>query len=45
MNSVDMWGVQRLLDNPAANFIYIDGEVNRDSFVAAVKAGHVIASC
>ena len=45
MNSVDMWGVQRLLDNQAANFIYIDGDVNRDSFVAAVKAGHVIASC
>lgn len=45
MNSVDLWGVQRLLDNPAANFIYIQGTPSRDSFVAAIKAGHTIAAC
>ena len=44
MNSVDLFGAERLVDNMAQNFVYIDGEVTRDSVVAAIKAGHTIAA-
>ena len=46
MNSVDLFGPRRVLDNPAANFLYLQGaEPSRDSVVAAIKAGHTIAAC
>ena len=46
MNSVDLYGPRRALDNPATNFIYLKGEVPcRDSVVKAVRGGHTIASC
>ena len=46
MNSVDLYGPRRALDNPATNFIYLKGEVPcRESVVKAVRAGHTIASC
>jgi len=44
MNSVDLFGAQRLLDNPAVNFLYIEGEPCRESIVEAVKKGHCIAA-
>ena len=44
MNSVDLFGAQRLLDNPAVNFLYLDGEPSRESIVKAVKKGHCIAA-
>ncbi|MBR2405832.1 MAG: hypothetical protein IKB04_02110 [Clostridia bacterium] len=45
MNSVDLYGPRRILDNPAVNFIYLNGEVPcRDSVVKAIRAGHTIAS-
>ena len=40
--SVDMWGVARLKEYPAFNFIYLEGEPSRGEVVAAVKAGHVM---
>jgi len=46
MNSVDLYGPRRILDNPATNFIYLKGEKPcRDSVVRAIKAGHTIAAC
>ncbi|MBR5140161.1 MAG: hypothetical protein IKV16_03815 [Clostridia bacterium] len=45
MNSVDLFGVRRMLDNPAVNFIYLCGkEPSRESVVEAIKAGHTIAA-
>ena len=45
MVSVDLFGFRRLMDNPAANFIYLNGEQpSRDSVVKAIKAGHTIAA-
>ncbi len=44
MNSVDLFGVERLIHNLAQNFIYVDGELTRDSVVAAIRAGHNIAA-
>ena len=45
MNSVDLFGVRRMLDNPAVNFVYLSGEdPTRDSIVKAIKAGHTIAA-
>lgn len=43
VNSIDMWGVQRLEDYPAGNFVYTSGVPSRESVVNAVRAGHVIA--
>ena len=46
MNSVDFYGPRRILDNPAVNFLYLNGEdPSRDSVVQAIKAGHTIAAC
>ena len=46
MVSVDLFGFRRIIDNPAANFIYLNGETpSRDSVVKAVRSGHVIAAC
>jgi hypothetical protein len=42
MTSVDMWGTQRLQENPVFQFVYVDGEPTRASVVAAVKAGHLM---
>lgn len=45
MNSVDLFGAQRLLDNPAVNFLYTDvNPPDRAAVVRAVKAGHCIAA-
>ncbi len=44
MNSVDLFGVERLVHNLAQNFIYVEGELTRDSVVAAIRAGHNIAA-
>ena len=45
MNSVDLYGPRRALDNPAVNFIYLKGEVPcRDSVVKAIQNGHTIAA-
>lgn len=45
MNSVDLFGVRRMFDYPATNFIYLKGEKPcRDSVVKAIKDGHTIAS-
>ena len=46
MNSVDLFGMRRIFDNPAVNFIYLNGETPcRDSVVKAVRDGHTIAAC
>ncbi len=46
MNSVDLFGFRRILDNPATNFIYLKGEKPcRDSVVKAIRGGHTIAAC
>ena len=46
MDSVDLFGPRRVLDNPAVNFLYLgEEEPCRDSVVAAIKAGHTIAAC
>ena len=46
MDSVDLFGMRRIFDNPAVNFIYLNGETPcRDSVVKAVRAGHTIAAC
>lgn len=46
MNSVDLFGVRRALDNPAVNFIYLKGETPcRDSVNKAIRNGHTIAAC
>lgn len=45
MNSVDLFGARRMLDNPAVNFVYLGGEEpSRDSVVKAIKLGHTIAA-
>lgn len=45
-NSVDLYGPRRALDNPAVNFIYLNGETPcRDSVVKALKAHHTICAC
>ena len=45
MNSVDLFGARRMLDNPAVNFVYLGDEVaSRDSVVSAIKKGHTIAA-
>ena len=45
MNSVDLYGLRRMLDNPAVNFIYLEGKAPcRDSVVEAVKKRHTIAA-
>ena len=45
MNSVDLYGPRRILDNPAVNFIYLKGEEpSRDSVVKAIREGHTIAA-
>ncbi len=46
MNSVDLFGVRRIFDNPATNFIYLKGEKpNRDSVIKAIRGGHTMAAC
>jgi len=42
MASVDMWGTQRLQENPVFQFIYLAGEPSRAAVVAAIKAGHLL---
>ena len=45
MNSVDLFGFRRILDNPAVNFVYLNGEKPcRDSVVKAVRNHHTIAA-
>ena len=45
MNSVDLFGFRRIVDNPAVNFIYLQGEAPcRDSVVKAIRNHHTIAS-
>lgn len=45
MNSVDLFGMRRVFDNPAINFLYLKGETPcRDSVVKAVRNGHTIAA-
>ena len=45
MNSVDLFGPRRMLDNPAVNFLYLKGEEPcRESVVKAIRAGHTIAA-
>ena len=45
MNSVDLYGLRRILDNPAVNFVYLQGEKPcRDSVVKAIRAHHTIAA-
>ncbi len=45
-SSVDLYGPRRMLDYPATNFIYLQGEKPcRDNIVKALKAGHNIAAC
>lgn len=45
MNSVDLFGPRRALDNPAVNFLYLGGEVpSRESVLNAIRGGHTIAS-
>ena len=46
MNSVDLFGFRRILDNPAVNFLYLQGEKPcRDSVVKAIRNHHTIAAC
>lgn len=46
MNSVDLFGFQRILANPAVNFVYLKGEKPcRDSVVKAIRDHHTIAAC
>ena len=45
MNSVDLYGPRRAVDDPAINFIYLKGEKPcRDSVVKAIRNGHTIAA-
>ncbi len=43
MNSVDLFGFRRFMDNPAVNFLYLDGEPNRDAVVDCIKKRHVMS--
>ena len=46
MDSVDLFGPRRILDNPAVNFLYLKGaEPCRESVVKAIRDGHTIAAC
>ena len=46
MDSVDLFGFQRILANPAVNFVYLQGEKPcRDSVVKAIRNHHTIAAC
>ncbi len=42
MTSVDMWGVQRLQENPVFQFIYLDGAPTRENLVRAIRSGRVM---
>lgn len=45
INSVDLFGVRRILDDPAVNFIYLKGKTpTRDTVVEAIRAGYTIAA-
>ena len=45
MDSVDLFGFQRILANPAVNFVYLQGEKpSRDSVVKAIREHHTIAA-
>lgn len=45
MDSVDLFGFRRILDNPAVNFIYLQGEKPcRDSVVRSIRNHHTIAA-
>ena len=45
MVSVDLFGTRRMYDNPAVNFICLQGETPcRDSVVRAIKAHHTMAA-
>ena len=45
MVSVDLFGFQRLLDYPAVNFIYLNGEKPcRDAVTKAIRNGHTISA-
>ncbi|MBQ4110588.1 MAG: hypothetical protein IJC74_06860 [Clostridia bacterium] len=45
MNSVDLFGSRRIFDNPAVNFIYLDGNTPcRDNVVKAIRSGNTIAA-
>ncbi len=45
MNSVDLFGWRRMLQNPAMNFVYLQGEKPcRDSVVKAIRNHHTIAA-
>ena len=45
MDSVDLFGFQRILANPAVNFVYLQGEKpSRDSVVKAIRNHHTIAA-
>ncbi len=46
MVSVDLFGHRRFYDNPAVNFVYLQGKVPcRDSVCDAIRAGRTIAAC
>lgn len=45
MNSVDFYGPRRILDNPAVNFIYLEGKApSRETVVEAIRKGHTMAA-
>jgi hypothetical protein len=45
MVSVDLFGFQRMIDYPAVNFIYLNGETPcRDSVNQAIRDGHTISA-
>ena len=45
MVSVDLFGFQRIVDYPAVNFIYLNGEKPcRDSVAKAIRNGHTISA-
>jgi hypothetical protein len=45
MNSVDLYGPRRAVDDPAINFLYLKGAVPcRDSVVKAIRSGNIIAA-
>ena len=45
MVSVDLFGFQRIVDYPAVNFIYLNGEKPcRDSVTKAIRNGHTISA-
>lgn len=42
MTSVDMWGIQRLSENPVMQFIYLDGPPSRERILHAIRRGRLI---